>query len=207
MKTVLDKISKLYTDSLNEHGVQARGVGWGTNEKHRLRFDKLLEVIKADSKAISINDLGCGYGELLNVLKEYGYTINNYYGHEISEEMLQAAESVIGVDDSVHLSSEPMLNHIADYSFASGIFNVRFDAPEDEWQKYVLGVLNNMNDHSNIGFSFNILSTFVDWKEDHLYYADPTYYLKYCLEKFSKKVILYHDTQLYEWTMIVYKSV
>jgi len=93
MKPVLDKISKLYSDSLAEHGVQARGVGWGTKDKHRLRFDKLLTVIKKDERAISINDLGCGYGELLIVLKEYG--------HEISEEMLQAAESTIGLDDNV----------------------------------------------------------------------------------------------------------
>ena len=206
MKTVLDKISKLYTDSLTEHGVQAKGVGWGTNEKHRLRCDKLLAVIKDDAKAISVNDLGCGYGELLIVLKEYGYDINNYYGHEISEEMLQAAKSTIGLDDSVQLSAAPTLNHIADYSFATGIFNVKFDASEEEWQEYVLDVLKNINEHSMIGFSFNILSAFVDWKEDHLYYADPAYYLKYCLENFSKKVILYHDTQLYEWTMIVFKE-
>lgn len=58
-----------------------------------------------------------------------------------------------------------------------------------------------MAQNSVKGFSFNLLSTYADWKENHLFYGDPTYFFDYCKRNFSKKVFLLHDYPLYEWTI------
>ena len=60
-------------------------------------------------------------------------------------------------------------------------------------------------EHSKIGLSFNLLSSFVDWRSDQLYYGDPGLFLNWCKKHFEAHVTLYHDYDLYEWTMIVRK--
>ena len=45
----------------------------------------------------------------------------------------------------------------------------------------------------------------VDWKEDHLYYADPLFWFNFCRNNISKKVTLLHDYPLWEWTICVTK--
>ena len=41
MNEILNKVEKLYTDSLKEHGVSSKAVGWTTGDGQILRFDKL----------------------------------------------------------------------------------------------------------------------------------------------------------------------
>ena len=64
-----------------------------------------------------------------------------------------------------------------------------------------------MDEYSKEGFSFNVLTTYVDYKKDHLYYADPLYYFDYCKSNFTKKVSLFHDYELFEWTIICRKGI
>ena len=63
-----------------------------------------------------------------------------------------------------------------------------------------------MAEQSRIGFSFNLLTSYVDWEEDHLYYGDPGVFFEYCKRKHSRFVTLLHDYPLYEWTIAVRKE-
>ncbi len=58
---------------------------------------------------------------------------------------------------------------------------------------------------SRLGIAFNCLTTYVNWKEDHLYYADPFEFFDFCKRNISRYLCLLHDYPLYEWTMLVYK--
>ena len=70
----------------------------------------------------------------------------------------------------------------ADYSVASGIFSVKMEHDESEWLSYILDTLEKMNDKSNNGFSFNMLTKYSDkeYMKDNLYYADPLFIFDYC---------------------------
>ena len=68
-----------------------------------------------------------------------------------------------------------------------------------------LATLDNLNAFSRKGFAFNLLTSYVDWKEGHLYYADPLFFFDYCKKKFSGRVALLHDYPLWEWTMLIRK--
>ena len=59
--------------------------------------------------------------------------------------------------------------------------------------------------YSKKGIAFNFLTKYVDWEEDNLYYANPSYYFEFCKNKLSKKVSLVHDYDLYEFTIHVLK--
>ena len=202
-KHILEKIKQLYTESLEKYGIDSKAVGWSSGESHILRFKKLLEVIEDAKEPIEVNDLGCGYGALYIYMLENGFNVVRYNGYDISEKMLKAADDLIGHSEVVHLYNSSSISTIADYSFASGIFNVKFDYDCDEWIKIIKDTLQNMFEYSRRGFAFNLLSTYVDYKEPHLYYGDPLYFFDFCKRSFSRKVSLLHDYDLWEWTILV----
>lgn len=206
MNEILNKVEKLYTDSLKEHGVTSKAVGWTTGDGQILRFDKLVEVVEDKNQDFSVNDLGCGYGAMFEYFGKKGFKISKYNGYDISEDMLKTAKEQIGKSKKVELFKNPKLQTKADYSFVSGIFNVRFEGDDESWTKFIENTLRDLDANSTKGFAFNVLTSYVDYKEPHLYYADPMYFFDFCKRNFSKKVSLLHDYNLWEWTIIVKKD-
>ncbi len=131
------------------------------------------------------------------------YCLEHYYGYDISANMLEIAERIDC--DCKTLICADRLQTMADYSIASGIFNVCFNRSRKEWQDYIIEVLKNLNEFSQKGFSFNLLTDFVDWQNENLFYADPCFFFEFCRKNFSRKVALLHDYDLFEWTLLVKK--
>ena len=94
----------------------------------------------------------------------------------------------------------------ADYTITSGIFNTPFDNSLIEWESYIETTIKDMFDHSKKGIAFNFLTTSVDYRNDNLFYQDPSKILSFCLEKFGKNVSILHDYELYEFTVLVTKN-
>jgi SAM-dependent methyltransferase len=204
MNIDLSDVAELYSGNVREMGRSPESVGWNDEASQKLRFNRLLRGVNSSADSITINDLGCGYGALYIYLTEStNFEIEQYIGYDVSDEMLEQARQLIGDNDNVDLYSKNQLTETADYSFASGIFNVQFEHSQNNWTDYTKHILQNMADHSAHGFAFNALTTHVDYMEDHLYYADPGEYLNYCLEEFSHDAMLFHDYDLYEWTITV----
>lgn len=200
----LDKIEQLYSESLRRHGAAPPGVGWRDPQSHELRFAKLCALLPAPSEGpLAVNDLGCGYGALYEYLQNRSYRLGAFHGYDISAPMLEQARQRIGRADGVTLHQTSTLGSDADYSFASGIFNVRMDANEEAWTAHILATLDNLHERSARGFAFNLLTSYVDWKEPHLYYGDPLRFFDHCKRRYSPRVALLHDYALWEWTMIV----
>ncbi|WP_374300590.1 trans-aconitate 2-methyltransferase [Ferrovibrio sp.] len=203
----LTPVAELYTNSLREHGFTPKGVGWRDEESQALRFDKLISVIELEAgrKPISVCELGCGYGALVTHLIDRGIPVSSFDGYDISLEMLTAARQYLAGKDWCHLHGDSSLQREADYAFTSGIFNVRIGVDEKEWIAYIEKVILNLNASSRRGFAFNLLSTYVDFRADKLFYGDPGYFFDFCKRNCSRFVTLHHDYPLYEWTITVRK--
>jgi hypothetical protein len=196
-------VEALYTANLAEHGTRSASVGWPNPEAQQLRFDKLASVITADplEGPITVNDWGCGYGAMFRYLDER-FTLGGYTGYDISADMLNAAAAF--VDDSrARWVQGSEVTETADYSFVSGTFNVRMEASEAAWQRYVEDTLKVLAQRSRRGFAFNLLTSYVDWRKDDLFYADPAHFFTFCRQHISRYVTLLHDYPLYEWTIAV----
>ena len=207
-KDTLTKIEKLYSDNLKKHGTVSSAVGWPKPDEQDLRFEKLTSIVDiSPGEPITVNDYGCGYGAHLTYLVEKcGLNISAYNGYDISSEMLEEAERQLNwFDGDLNLICQSDIETTADFTFVSGTFNVRFEATDEKWQEFIEGKLAEIAKYSSRGFSFNLLSTYVDWKADDLFYGDPLYWFDYCKRKFSKEVALLHDYPLYEWTLLVRK--
>jgi SAM-dependent methyltransferase len=199
----LSPMISLYKESLASHGNSPKGVGWRDLPSQHLRFEKLLTVMAGDTAIpIEINDLGCGYGALLDFLGERDIPVKAYHGFDISPEMLDAASRHEAPFPCAFILSDRVTRQ-ADYSLASGVFNLRVDSTDERWIAYIQEVIENLAEHSRGGFSFNLLSTYVDYQVPHLYYADPRWWFDWCKRHVSKRVNLLHDYPLFEWTITV----
>lgn len=204
IKETLVKIKDLYEGNLSQHGVSSKAVGWKDQESQLLRFEKLAEVIPENTDSYTVADWGCGYAAMYDFLREKKPGCRKFYGYDISADMLHKARELHPGDELELIQSADVTTN-ADYTFVSGTFNVRLKASEDEWKAFILAKLDEINRYSGRGFAFNLLSTYVDWKEPHLFYGDPLFWFDHCKRTYSPKVSLLHDYPLYEWTIVVRK--
>ena len=200
----IKRVRDLYSKNLKKHGVSSKSVGWPNSSDHKLRFEKLFTNVNLNNIS-SLNDLGAGYGSALDYILSQNYKLKTYYAYDISAEMLECIDLVKYPDIDIQKIQEPKTETEADFTIASGIFNVKFSENDEAWMQYILKTLENMNHFSKYGFSFNVLTSYVDFKRDHLYYADPCFFFDYCKKNFSRWVSLYHDYPLWEWTIVVRK--
>jgi len=204
---VLAPIDRYYTEKIKLHGTTSLGVDWNGLESQELRFKQLTKVANPSTK-FSINDFGCGYGSLYDFLTKMKYQ-TQYYGFDISSEMIQKAKQVHKNISQAQFKIAHIPWKKADYGIASGIFNVKLKSPRPSWKKYILNTLNQMDASSKKGFSFNCLTKYSDKNKmkPYLYYADPLFLFDYCKKKYSKNVALLHDYGLYEFTLLVRKDI
>ncbi len=206
-KKIFGEISEYYTDKIKMHGCSSRGVDWKDENSQILRLHILLSVISSDDN-FAINDLGCGYGILYEILmKNYGNFI--YRGYDLSKAMIDKGITKYGKNRNAIFRRITGLKGVlkSDYTIASGIFNVRMKRGLKEWKEYVKDTLDYMNAKSRKGFSYNMLTKYSDRElmRANLYYADPCYYFDYCKKNFSRNVSLIHDYNLFEFTILVKK--
>lgn len=204
VETIHRRVADYYGKKILTEGPTARGVDWNSTESQQLRFTQLLRVCDS-SKPFSINDIGCGYGALLDYLTEHGIEAD-YRGYDLSAEMIETAQKQ-HPHNKTAFTTERATVQPADYCVASGIYNVRLETPKPEWQEYVLDSINMLAELSQRGFAFNMLTSYSDadrMRED-LYYGDPCFFFDWCKRRFSRNVALLHDYNLYEFTILVRK--
>ena len=99
---------------------------------------------------------------------------------------------------------------VCDYLVASGVFNIKMEAPYDQWTDYVIGSLEDFNQKTRRGFSVNFLTSYSDAdrmaERPDLYYADPCVIFDYCRRHFSRNVALLHDYKIWDFTILVRKE-
>ena len=200
---ILSRVQEYYDEKIRAHGATARGVDWKSPESQQLRFAQLVKLID-HTRPFTVNDFGCGYGALVDYLESCDLQFQ-YGGFDISPEMIARARELHPganfVIDKADLRE-------ADYTLASGIFNVRLSTGDAEWKSYMLDVLDTMNSLSVKGFAFNALTKYSDaeFMRPDLYYADPLFFFDHCKARYSKYAALLHDYPLYEFTIIVRKE-
>lgn len=204
--SLLDEVATYYTEKLAEHGDTPSGVDWNGEEGQRARFAQLCKIIDPKTSEFSVNDLGCGYGALLDYLRD-DHANCTYLGVDVSHEMIKAAEQRHTAADRARFITAAEPDGLADYGLASGIFNVRLGRTDAEWFGYLQATLDVLDRTSSLGFAFNCLTAYSDEdkQRDYLYYEDPCRLFDLCKRRYSRQVALLHDYGLYEFTILVRK--
>ena len=205
--TRMSQVRSYYDSKMVTHGPNARGVDWSNKEGQDLRFEQISKLFNPVGEPFSLIDLGCGYGALLDYLRQKQTSLASYIGLDISGEMISAAVEASGSIPNTKFILGAVPDQPADYAVASGTFNVKLGWPEREWQQYVWESLDDLNRFSRVGFAVNFLSTFSQphRRRDDLFYADPISTLEAVAQRYSRRVALIHDYDLFEFTLIVRK--
>ncbi len=202
--TLLDTVAQYYSEKLAQHGQTPRGVDWNGQDSQHNRFQQLSRILP-DSGDFSVNDLGCGYGALVDYLAPLRQF--TYRGYDVAAAMVESARQAHAGMPGVEFIQAAVPTKEADYGVASGIFNVRLAVPEADWRSYMETTLDALAATSQRGFAFNCLTSYSDAEkmQPTLYYADPCYWFDQCKRRYSRQVALLHDYGLWEFTILVRK--
>lgn len=196
-----------YKTLLETHGDSPKALQWRDAETQLKRFEILCEIANPIN---SVLDVGCGLAHLYHHLKSTGFT-GRYRGVEIVPEFVELAASNLKDEKN---ASVDLTNGLAplpegmDYVLLSGAFN---NLQHDN-KGFMQTMLRQMFNAAQKGISFNAMSTYVDFHNDTLYYADPMDVFKFCKQELGGHPVLRHDYSLsengypYEFTMYVYKQ-
>ena len=202
LKEVLD----YFHEKLAVHGAVPQGVDWNSIQAQTLRFDQIIQIVNPGNY-FSILDYGSGFGSLVNYLDGRGFQYQ-YVGFDPLESMILKAIELFGSKLYCQFTDLEETLQPVDYVVASGIFNVKLDTTEALWTDYCLCLLQRMDELSHNGFAFNMLTKYSDTHKmrPDLYYGDPLFLFDYCKRKFSRNVTLLHDYDLYDFTILVRKT-
>lgn len=203
---ILTEVAEYYASKLAQYGETPRGVDWNGEESQLLRFTQLCKIIDEPGR-FSVNDLGCGYGALFDFLS-CRFTDFSYIGIDISADMVTTASRRCQEKTGVKFVQADTPAETADYGIASGIFNVRLNWPDTKWKAYLIRTLDALDRTSRRGFAFNCLTSYSDRgkMQAYLYYADPCELFDLCKRRYARNVVLLHDYELYEFTILVRKK-
>jgi SAM-dependent methyltransferase len=203
------KLNEYFTEKLETFGATAKGVDYNGEQAQQVRFAELVKVIQP-ANPFSVIDYGCGYGAMFEFLQRRGWQFD-YYGVDLIEKMVVAGRAKYENFPSAHFTRDEKELAIADYLVAAGIFNIKLDAPYEEWQEFTCKTLRRMNALCSKGFSFNMLTKYSDADQmaqrPDLFYGDPRFFFDFCKREFSRNVALLHDYGLYDFTILVRKDV
>ena len=130
---------------------------WSSAATQQLRFLQLLRLCDF-SAPFSLNDFGCGYGSLLDWLRErHPQASVDYLGIDVSRKMVEAARRLWAGTPHAAFRTARRSPRQADYSVASGVFNVKLDAPREDWEAVVRATLADLAATSRRGFAVNFL--------------------------------------------------
>ncbi len=201
-----------YEEYFNEYGAAPQGVGWGVNGgKNAIRYRNFLDIVSrfpVKGRA-TILDVGCGYGELLRLLRENQLPVE-YSGIDVAGGMLRHAREKFGAaatfyeGDFCDFASKT--SERFDYVVCNGILT---DMPKGcsrfEMGQFARRIIRSMFVLAKVGIAFNHMSDQADFFADHLFHRSPVEVLAWCLDELSPIVELRHSLPRYEFTVYVGK--
>lgn len=198
-------IERYYSRKIMLHGATPLGVAWLCQPTQELRFVQLLRICEAQV-SFSLNDLGCGYGALLAFLaKRHRRKKIDYLGLDLSAPMIAEARRLWVRRPHTEFLEANASPRVADYSVASGIFNVKLGQGEALWTHFVETTLTAMRAASRRGFAVNFLAPLAQGEttQPELYRTPPGVWQSYCEENFHAQVEVQQDYGMREFTLLV----
>lgn len=201
----LDEIRDHYESALELGADTGQKVGWRDTTAQALRFQAILQILGGLTYS-SVCDMGCGTGDLLGFLRRRGWT-GSYHGVDISPKMVSEGASRFRADRSAQFEVAASARH-AEVIIASGIFNVSLGCSSENWVAYCREVVSQMWKFSSKAIVFNMLSVDSDvpHQKPGLAYMNPSEWLNFCRNQFSRHVRLDQAYGQFDFTIAIFRD-
>ncbi|WP_368634250.1 class I SAM-dependent methyltransferase [Kurthia gibsonii] len=184
----MDSIKQHYQNLFEKYGDSFKSAQWSDQSTQYKRFEVLCEI--ADLKNKRILDFGCGTGELANYFKQKDIHVE-YTGVDIVENMLEFASKKHPKHRFTTL--DKIENEVFDYILISGVFNNKTKRNKEFYEE----IIKKLSGMCSKGLAFNMLSKYVDYYDEHLFYVYPEDVLSY-VKQITPFVTLRNEYQLKE---------
>lgn len=201
-----------YERTLEKYGPISRGMDWPSDSDLQTRFKVMLNLAAkdlAEGKQISILDLGCGAGLLLEYLQKNNLDKTlNYYGIDISEKMISAAKLKFPNEsfEVQDILQNPLKHQKYDYIIMNGLLTEKLELSQDQMLNFAKAIIQNAYDAATYAIAFNVMSDHVSWKRDDLFHWPFDSLVEFLTLSCSRHIQLHMDYGLYEYTAYVYKN-
>jgi hypothetical protein len=129
----------------------------------------------------------------------------DYLGIDLSTAMIRRANRLWQSKNRARFVVDDTSPRIADYSVASGIFNVKLDQPIDGWESFITKTLIDMWAFSRYGFAVNFMAPCSpgDSPQPSLYRSPAEPWIRFCEQELGLSVELLTAYGLREFTLLV----
>jgi hypothetical protein len=199
-------VAEYYARKIAKHGPTPAGVDWTCVATQELRFVQLLKVCRHEPR-FSLNDFGCGYGAILAyIARRHPHTQVDYLGLDLAPSMIAQAVRRHGRRQHRDFVVGHASPRVADYSIASGIFNVKLDQPTALWERFVARTMHDMRAASRRGFAVNFMDAAGSRDGSDtpaLYRTRPEKWARFCETELGSAAEAVADYGLREFTLLV----
>jgi SAM-dependent methyltransferase len=208
MHKVSEMLRDHYAQAFRTHGATSEGVDWGRNQDGAAcRYQKMLAVIPPnEKKRVSLLDVGCGYGALLQHAKENDIALA-YTGVDVVEDMISEARA--RHKDASFLTGDILDLDVKarfDYVVCNGILTQKLNASKLEMDDFANRLIRRMFTLCERGVGFNVMTTKVNYFSHNLYYRNPAELFAWCMSELTRHIKLDHAYPLYEYTLYLYRQ-
>lgn len=194
-----------------QHGDTHEGLGYPKREGFDARYRVYADVTRLGPPSkgkITLLDIGCGTGRLLDEIKASGRKDILYRGVDLSPALLETArkkhpEADLLCGDPFDLTE--IWSVVPDYVVFGGIFTCRLQMSEEQMTDYMIRLLRLAFSHCRRGLVFNVMSEHVDWKRDDLFHVPFDRMADILQANLNRNYIFRADYGLYEYAVYVYK--
>ena len=172
-------LNQIYRRRLAARGTRPEGVFWNSKPNQINRFATLAELIgtASGSAALSIAEIGCGYGALFAYLSERPhYASWRYQGIDINPKMIDACKTGFpNAPSQFYVGRKPQT--AVDFCVFSGTFNLSPITNPVVWERYVFDGLQACWQMSRRGMALNFLCAPQSKVTNQIYYVNQTQFI------------------------------
>lgn len=191
------RIAKFYNDLLAQNGPnEPRSLSWRDKQSQQLRMDVLSQIIDLNNK--SILDVGCGFGDLYDYLKDR-YQNFTYTGIDIVHENIEVAKQKYPNIEFIEADFNSYNGEKFDVVLASGALS--FKVPD--YKKVYFALISKMFETAKLAVGFNMLDAELH-SNDELFASYSLAEVNEFCASLTNKIKISQDYLPYDFTMFLY---
>ncbi len=205
MKKTLDEsdlnyVRGRYKKRIDEHGLTFDSLKSGSVEKQLIRHK--IHVTSFVTPSPSVLDIGCGMGDFYRYLADNNIPCQ-YSGYDIMKEYIEfCKKNYPGSYFEERNVLEQGIDKMYDNIVLSQVLNNRYSKSDN--MEVMKQMLVECFAHANVAVSIDMMSEYVDFKSDELYYYSPEKIFSFA-KTLTKRVAIRHDYRPYEFCIQLYK--
>ena len=191
-KQIAEDAKQRFENRIDDVETDATALGWDSKESMETRFRAATEMY--DFSDAVVLDIGCGFGDFYEFLTDRGQQPSEYYGIDISDEILARARNRCpeATFEQRNIFVDQFDNRTFDIAVEFGVLNYNLDRISNE--EYIREYMRRTYEVSDATL-INCLSNYRegDWEwESFVYYYSPEKVFGYAQE-LTHDVNIKHD--------------